>query len=169
MEQINFYTNGSPKQYKAISRWLFMSSVFFIAMAISLASLQLQQWYYHSCLETEKNLMNSELRKLDHIAQYHQNQKALKLKLEKKANFMQQHNKNQKNLLELLKNIKAALKNDATLEAASFSEKNIELKIAGKKLKLYYTVPRFLNKNPHMPTCALRGLNARKKIASLLL
>ncbi len=54
MEQINFYTNGSPKRYKAISQWLFMSNLLFLVMIIGMASLYLQQWYSIRALKQKK-------------------------------------------------------------------------------------------------------------------
>lgn len=76
---------------------------------------------------------------------------------------MQQHNKNQKNLLELLKNIKAALKNDATLEAASFSEKNIELKIAGEKTKTLLHCAEILEQKSSYANLCITGLECKEK------
>ena len=133
MEQINFYSNGPAKHHKAIARWFYLSCIACVALIMSLASLYIQQWYIHASLASEKNSLNAELYKLDHIVHYQQNQKLLETKLEKKTDHLKNHST--KNPADLLKSIKASLKQNAHLEALSFTEKNIELKVASENTK----------------------------------
>lgn len=163
MEPIHFYNNGSPKHHKAVSRWFFMSCLLLASSIMSLASMQLLQWYTHSSLITEKNIAAAELRKFDHIAHHQQSQKALQITLEKKTEQLQRHNKNQKNPADLLKTLKAALKNDANLESVSCTEKNIELKISGEKTKTLVHCAEFIAKKSSYADLCITALECKEK------
>ncbi len=163
MESINFYSNGSPKKHKAVSRWFCMSCIAVATIAISLASLQVQQWHIHSSLVSEKNELNAQLHTLDHVAAYQKNQKSLQAKQEKKAEHLKNHNKYLKNPVALLKNIKVSLKNDARLEAVSLHEKNIELKITSEKTKTLMQCAQALSENSCYADLQITALECREK------
>lgn len=163
MEPINFYNNGSPKQYKAISRWFCMSSIALATLGISIACMHMHQWYSHSSLQEEKSTVYTQLRKYDHIAAYHQNQKTLEEKLEKKAQFQQQQSKNQKNAIELLRIVKTALKHDVSLESLSFDAHHLELKIASEKTKTLVQCADAIGQKSAYADLAITALECKEK------
>lgn len=163
MEPINFYNNGSRTQHKAISRWFCMSSLALATLCISMAIVQWQQWHISSSLREEKDMITAELAKLAHVAAYKQNQMALHAKLERKNQQIQLHNKNQKNPIELLQAIKAALKADITLEALSYNEKSLELKIAGEKTKSLVQFAQALSQKDAYADLGITALECKDK------
>ncbi len=163
MEPINFYNSGNPKKYKAIGRWFCITSILMICVIISIASLHIHQWHQHSCLVQEKNAAHIELHKYDHIAAYHQNEKTMQTKLEKKAEHLQAHQKNSKNPVELLKAIKTALKQEATLESLSCKQQSIELKIAGEKTKTLVHCAETIGQKSAYADLAITALEAKDK------
>lgn len=145
MEPINFYNNGpSIKQHKAVVRWFYISTISCGITVIVLACLHVQQHYLNTSLISEKNELHAALHTLNHVAQYQHNQKLLQSKLEKKANHLKNHSV--KNPLELLKSIKASLNAGVHLEALSFNEKNLELKITSENIKTLTQCAQHLSK-----------------------
>ena len=163
MEPINFYKNGSPKQHKAVSRWFCLSCLLLATSILSIASLQFQQWCICSSLTAEKNRTTAELCTFDHITRHQESQKLLQIQLEKKREKIAEQSKNQKNPAELLKIIKTSLKNTMSIQALTYTEKNIEIKMMGEKTKALMQLSEMFNQHPAYTNLCITSLEFKEK------
>lgn len=150
MKPINFIKNGSAQKQKALRLWLLISTCSITTVLVALCILQLHQYFIQKSLHNEKQILSQHAHAYDTILAQMHAQQSEKATLQGKLVSLNQYSQQPKNPVELLKHIKATLKNNAYLESLSVHEKYTEIKIMAENTN---SLMRTADALAQQPTC----------------
>lgn len=170
MKPINFIKNGSAQKQKALRLWLLISTCSITTILIAICILQIHQYFIQKSLQKEKQILSYNAQSCDAILAQMQIQQSEKATLQGKLLSFNQYSQQPKNPLELLKHIKATLKNNAYLESLALHEKYTEIKIMAENTSSLMRAAEGLAQQPscrNLSVTALENKDRNRMLAIL--